>query len=572
VVLGRVAGPDKRANGDEESLRLALESEHGPLGVAPADYIHLFKQDGRLAVTRLQKKVDEWMAESPDAPARAMVLVDSPTPHDSPVHVRGSATNTGETVPRHFLTVLSHGGAPQPLTEGSGRLQLARAIASRDNPLTARVLVNRVWMYHFGKGIVRTPSDFGTRCDPPTHPELLDWLALRFMDNGWSVKKLHKLILLSAAYQQSSDDNAAASSVDPDNLLLWRMNRQRLDFESTRDSLLAVAGTLDETRGGRPVNLADPADTRRTIYGAIDRQNLPSLFRAFDFASPDATSPQRFTTTVPQQALYFMNSPFVIRQAKALAARPDVGPADSVLSAPAVSLSNPSKGAEARVRQLYRMLFAREATPEEVATGLQYVGAESTAPVSEPVWQYGYGRFDSAKQRVDFSPLPYFTGTAWQGGPQVPDPKLGWVVLTPGGGHPGDDALHAGVRRWTAPAADTVSIIATLEHPAQQGDGVRGRIVSSRSGLLGEWSIHHGSVHTSITGVAVQPGDTIDFIVDCRDNNDSDSFAWSPTIHAASGTSWSASADFAGAPAPKLTPWEKYAQVLMESNEFVFVD
>ncbi len=323
-LLGRVAGTEKRDNADEESLRLALEGEHGPLAVAPADYIHLFKQDGRLQVTRLQKNVDEWVAQSPDAPARAMVLEDSPAPHDSPVHLRGSASSMGETVPRHFLTVLSRGGTPQPLTEGSGRLQLARAIASRDNPLTARVLVNRVWLYHFGKGIVRTPSDFGTRCDPPTHPELLDWLALRFMDDGWSMKKLHRTILLSAAYQQSSDDNPAAHSVDPDNLLLWRMNRQRLDFEATRDSLLAVAGTLDETRGGRPGNLGDAAFGRRTIYGTIDRQNLPSLFRAFDFASPDATSPQRFTTTVPQQALYFMNSPFVIRQARALAARPDM--------------------------------------------------------------------------------------------------------------------------------------------------------------------------------------------------------------------------------------------------------
>jgi hypothetical protein len=556
-LLARVAGTDKRDDSDEESLRLALYGEHGPLAVPAPEYTRLFKKDGHLQVTRLQKNVDAWIAESPDAPARAMVLTDSPDPHDAPLHVRGSATNVGQTVPRHFLTALSHGGTPQPLTEGSGRLQLARAIASRDNPLTARVLVNRVWLYHFGKGIVRTPSDFGTRCDPPTHPELLDWLALRFMDSGWSIKKLHRQVLLSAAYQQSDDDNPAARAVDPDNLLLWRMNRQRLDFESTRDSLLAVAGTLDDRLGGRSGNLADPADARRTIYGTIDRQNLPSLFRAFDFASPDTTSPQRFTTTVPQQALYFMNSPFVIRQAKALAARPDVGPADP----------------EARVRLLYRTLFARDATPEEISTGLQYVEAESTAPTSEPIWQYGYGRFDMSMQRVvDFSPLPYFTGTSWQGGPRVPDQKLGFVILTPGGGHPGNDAEHATVRRWTAPLDATIRISATLEHPAEQGDGVRARIVSSRSGLLGEWSVHHGSVRTAVAGVKVQSGDTIDFVVDCRDNNNSDSFAWSPTIQAASGSSWSASADFEGAPAPKLSPWEKYTQVLMESNEFVFVD
>ncbi len=148
---------------------------------------------------------------------------------------------------------------------------------------------------------------------------------------------------------------------------------------------------------------------------------------------------------------------------------------------------------------------------------------------------------------MEFNPLTYFTANAWQGGPQLPDPTLGWVLLTAGGGHPGDDLAHASVRRWTAPAAATIGITATLEHAAVQGDGVRARIVSSRSGLLGEWSVHHGSVQTSVAGVQVRSGDTIDFIVDCRDNNDSDSFGWSPTIHAANGTSWSASAGFSGA-------------------------
>jgi hypothetical protein len=362
VVLGRVAGTQKRATSEEESLRLALYGEQGPLAVAAAEYAMLLKREARDKLTGLQKEADGWIADSPNAPARAMALVDASNPHDSPVHLRGNAANLGQVVPRHFLTVLSR-GVPQPLTEGSGRLQLARAIADRDNPLTARVWVNRVWLYHFGKGIVRTPSDFGTRCDPPTHPELLDWLALRFMDDGWSVKKLQRLILLSATYQQSSMDNAAARNIDPENLLLWRMNRQRLDFEATRDSLLAVVGELDETRGGRAGNLADTAYRRRTIYGAIDRQNLPSVFRVFDFASPDATSPQRFTTTTPQQALYFMNSPFALRQARALAARPEMQQADP----------------QARIARFYRTLFAREASPDEISAGVKYLKAEAAA-------------------------------------------------------------------------------------------------------------------------------------------------------------------------------------------------
>jgi hypothetical protein len=360
TALSRAAGSNKREKADEEDLRLALYGEQGPLAVAADDYHQLFKRDVLNKLTKMQKEVDGWIASRPDAPPRAMVLVDAPGPHDVHVHLRGNAGNQGPLAPRHFLTVLSH-GAPQPLTEGSGRLQLARAVASRDNPLTARVWVNRVWLHHFGKGIVRTPSDFGTRSDSPTHPELLDWLALRFMDDGWSVKKLHRLIMLSATYQQSSDDNAAAMNVDPENLLLWRMNRQRLDFEATRDSLLAVVGELDETRGGPPKELSDPANRRRTIYGTIDRQNLPSLFRAFDFASPDATSPQRFTTTTPQQALYFMNSDFVMRRAKALASRPDIK----------------SAAVQARIAQLYRTLYAREATPQEVSAGEKYLEAEA---------------------------------------------------------------------------------------------------------------------------------------------------------------------------------------------------
>src|SRR5205823_7791990 len=162
--------------------------------------------------------------------------------------VRGNPNNTGPGVPRQFLSA-TPGRIRNPCQKGSGGLELARAIASRDNPLTARVLVNRVWLHHFGAGLVRTPSDFGLRSDPPTHPELLDYLASYLMDEGWSLKKLHRLILLSSTYQQSSEGEGRCAQLDPDNRLLWKMNRQRLDFEETRDCLLALAGNLDLTAG-----------------------------------------------------------------------------------------------------------------------------------------------------------------------------------------------------------------------------------------------------------------------------------------------------------------------------------
>jgi hypothetical protein len=268
-------------------------------------------------------------------------------------------------VPRQFLLVLA-GDARQPFAKGSGRLELAQAIASKDNPLTARVMVNRIWLHHFGAGLVRTPSDFGVRGEAPTHPALLDHLAAAFMEHGWSVKKMHRLILLSNAYQQSSD-NPRLAALDPDNRLLGRMSRQRLDFEALRDSLLAVSGRLDPARGGPAVELTTaPFSRRRTVYGFIDRQNLPGVLRSFDFASPDATSPQRYSTTVPQQALFLMNSPFVVEKARHLASR--------------VAETSPKEAAK-RIEQLYRLCYGRKPDADEVGLGLKFLeAAEREAP------------------------------------------------------------------------------------------------------------------------------------------------------------------------------------------------
>ncbi len=314
----------------------------------------------QLELTKLRNKVAEWKVNGAGAPPRAMVLNDLPSPVEPHVFKRGNPGSPGEQVPRQFPEVLA-GPRRKPFADGSGRLELARAIASPDNPLTARVMINRVWMHHFGKGLVRTPGDFGTRGEPPTHPELLDWLAATFVEGGWSVKGLHRLIVLSGTYQQTSDDRPEGLSLDPENRLLWKMNRHRLDFEQTRDALLAVAGRLDRAVGGRPVEItAPPFSRRRTVYGFIDRQNLPGLFRTFDFASPDASTPQRYNTTVPQQALFLMNSPFVLEQARHFAARPDVA-------------SLPKE--EERIDRMHRLAYGRPAEPGEVELGLRFLSA-----------------------------------------------------------------------------------------------------------------------------------------------------------------------------------------------------
>jgi hypothetical protein len=312
----------------------------------------------REELRKKQNKVEQLKLTHPGSPPCAMVLVDASQPVQAHVLIRGNPNNPGEAVPRQFLAVLA-GPERKPFTQGSGRLELARAIADPENPLTARVLVNRIWLHHFGAGLVRTPSDFGLRGEPPIHPELLDYLAATFMENGWSIKKMHRLIMLSRVYQQSSAEAPADREVDPDNRLLARMNRRRLEFEGLRDSLLAVGGRLDEACGGKPVELTSaPFSTRRSVYGFIERQNLPALFRTFDFASPDTTNPQRHSTTVPQQALFLMNSPFVVEQARHLIQRPDV---------------SACRQPEQRISLLYHLLYGRAAEPDEVALGLHFL-------------------------------------------------------------------------------------------------------------------------------------------------------------------------------------------------------
>jgi hypothetical protein len=371
-VFAALANPQASldAKEGEQELRKILIDAQSPLHVEAKDARKFFDRAARDKQRALQQQIDAFRANSPAAPPRAMVLVDAPTPQEPHVFLRGNPGNPGPAVPRQFLEILA-GKDRKPFTQGSGRLELARAIASKDNPLTARVLVNRLWLHHFGAGLIRTPSDFGLRSEPPTHPALLDYLASRFVEDGWSIKKMHKLILLSRVYQQASDDTPEGLKADLENRLLWKMNRRRLDFEAMRDTLLAVSGQLDLKTGGPSVDLLQaPFSGRRTVYGFIDRQNLPGLFRTFDLASPDSSSPQRHQTTVPQQALFLMNSPFAQEQAKALLRLPEIS-----------SRHEP----EDKIRQLYRRVLDRPAERDEVTLALRYLD-EAGAP-AEAAWQ-----------------------------------------------------------------------------------------------------------------------------------------------------------------------------------------
>lgn len=301
---------------------------------------------------KFRKEMETWRSTGAGAPPRAMALVDSPAPISPRVFQRGNPYNLGPTVPRQFLDCLS-GVNREPFKDGSGRLELAKAIVDPKNPLTARVFVNRIWQLLFGRGIVTTPGDFGLRGDPPTHPELLDHLASTFVADGWSVKRLVKRIVVSATYRQASEDRADCAKVDPDNALLWRANRRRLGFEPMRDTLLAAAGKLDRTVGGPSVqNFLAGNATRRTLYAHLDRLNVPGIYRTFDFPSPDSTSAKRSETTVPPQALFLMNHPFVMECAKNLVNRPDVA-----------SLTEPNK----KLDRVFAILYSRQPTDRERA-------------------------------------------------------------------------------------------------------------------------------------------------------------------------------------------------------------
>jgi hypothetical protein len=318
----------------------------------------------------------------PGSPPCATAIYDSAKPHDSPVFLRGEAGNLGGAAPRRFLEILS-GPNRAPFQNGSGRLELAYSIINPKNPLTPRVIVNRVWLHHFGQGIVSTPDDLGNQSDAPTHPELLDYLALHFMQDGWSIKKLHRRIMLSNTYQQSSANNARYAQIDPQNHFLWRANIRRLEFEEIRDSVLALGGQLDLTMGGPPVQLdmgEGGFDHRRTIYGMVDRRNLPEVYGQFDFANPDITTGKRYETTVPQQALFMMNNPLVVELSRRLVNQEEFK-------------ELPDR--ESRIQFLYERIYQREPTDVEIKLGDRYI--EDT-PAPEQITETSR---EEAKQQLD---------------------------------------------------------------------------------------------------------------------------------------------------------------------------
>ena len=283
-------------------------------------------------------------------------MVHDKKPQNLHVFLRGNTQTKGDIVPRRFLRVLSE-GEPKPFTQGTGRLELAESIVSPDNPLTARVVVNRVWSMFFGRGLVTTPSNFGLLGTKPSHPALLDDLAVRFMENGWSMKRLIREMVLSSTYRQCSDESEANRAIDPGNTHLWRMNRRRLSIEQWRDSILAAGDNLERT-GGKSLELTDKKNVRRTVYARVSRKKLNDMLMQFDYPDPNVHAAKRSVTTTAIQKLFMINSSFMVEQAKHLAKR----------------ITGDSSATDlTHIQSTYSLLYNRKPTRKETDLGLAFL-------------------------------------------------------------------------------------------------------------------------------------------------------------------------------------------------------
>lgn len=461
----------------------------------------LKKYDDRINQVRAKKPVEEFVRVLMERPGHVP---------ETKLFYRGDYRQPTEVVAPGGLSVVNPSAMrttfpskAENLPTSGRRLAFAQWLTSRDNPLTARVLVNRFWMHHFGRGFVDTPTDFGKLGTLPTNPALLDWLADEFMTQGWSLKKFHRLILTSTAYRQGTQRDSQRDALDQDNRFVSRKSLWRLEAETLRDRILATTGQLDRTQFGPPGAIQEDetgqvmfgaSNLRRSVYVQQRRSQPVAMLQAFDAPVMETNCERRPSSTVATQSLMLMNNEFLL----------DAG-----------------------------LKLAQRVTQEPMTD----IPADLTAAVTAwptpraPLWQFGYGSFDEEKQRTGaFTALPHWNGSHWQGGAQLPDASIGWILLTANGGHTGDNPGHAAIRRWTAPAAGRVRFIGQISHSSASGDGVRGRVVASQTGLAGEWIASNGAAETKAEGIVVMAGDTLDFITDCRADTNADSFAWTVEI------------------------------------------
>jgi hypothetical protein len=506
------------------------------------------------------------MAEHPGSPPRAMNLQDKKQWGQAVIFERGNPANRGEKFDRQWLSFLG-GGA---YAEGkSPRLSLAEKITDPANPLTSRVIVNRVWAWHFGAPLAE-PGDFGPQTPRPELLELLDTLAVSFQENGQSMKELHRLLLTSQAFRRSAEGARANDSIDQANMKFWRWNRRRLDFETMRDRVLATSGALDTSRtGGRSVNLDNASsDARRSLYAFVDRYALPGTFVSFDLPHPDHHSPKRVETTVPQQALYFLNGTLVIRQAEKLAG-------DAVFKA--------LPDDQAKIRWIYQKLFRRMPTPEEASAVTEWLASLDTADYAPKLGGYWEVRHapDTGAPSGDLIPFPMFADDVWKTAADVSQAPIRWLNVGAGGGHA--SARHTMVLRWRATGAGQVKMTGHLKRTQQGGDILAWRIDGKGKPLAEAKLSPEASMDIAGTWTDVNPGDTMDFVLRAPDGDSCGNVNWTLRIEGREGESrpvtevgnFTRQFPKSNDPVPgaqPATPWADLVQMLWASNEFHFVD
>ena len=567
--LFQEAAKTKDTSANHRQLVNVISGEGSPIRV-PRDYVHdvewLFDNASNNHLKKKLADIEREIINLGDKAPHSLILVDRSVPQNVNVLNRGDYANQGKHVERGYLSMFDSEG-DKKIKNGSGRLQLAERIVSRDNPLTARVLVNRIWKSHFGEGLVKTESDFGLRSSEPTHPGLIDFLASQLIDSNWSIKHLQKIIATSSIYRTES---SSLPSTDPENQFLSVYPRVRLGFEAMRDTMLSISGELDLKAGGPPEEMFGVGNSlRRSVYGKIDRQYLPSVLNVFDFANPEMHAPRRYRTNVPQQALFLMNSKFTIDRAKALSSR--------------VHENHSGSNIKDKINAFYKYAYGRNSNSEEMRQSMNFLqnslNHEEKNEDLAKTWTYGYGKYDENLGKVsNYQSLPSFNDFAWGGGVKWPDSKLGWLRLTAEGGHVGNSTKHAAIRRWISPITATINIKGSISKVEACGDGIRAWISSDRKGKVAKWEIEFDNTQSAVIDqLKVEKGEVIDFVVDCgqSENFSCDGFLWAPEISILNKEKiWSASKHFSGDVDNNvyLNPWQRFAQALLISNEVMFLD
>ena len=559
----------EEASNDHLQLKNVVFGKGSPIRV-PREYVHdvewLFDNASNNHLKKKLADLEREIIKQGEKTPHSLILVDRHVPLNVNVFKRGDYSNQGGHVGRGYLSMFQKQGAIK-FKDGSGRLELSKKIVDRDNPLTARVLVNRIWKSHFGQGLVKTESDFGLRSSEPSHPDLLDFLANELIDSDWSIKHLQRIIATSSIHRLKS---ASTSSIDPENRFLAAFPRTRLSFEAMRDTMLSISGEINLKIGGPPEEMFGHGQSlRRSVYGKIDRQFLPSVLNVFDFANPEMHAPKRYQTNVPQQALFLMNSKFAIDRAKALSRR--------------VFDNYEGVDVKDKIIAFYKYAYARYPNKEEINKSVQFIekslGDKKESESLSKDWDYGYGKFDEKSGKVlNYQRLPSFHDYAWGGGVKWPDSKLGWLRLTAEGGHVGNTTHHAAVRRWKSPMKSQVQISGFISKVEACGDGIRAWISSDRKGIIAHWNVEFGKRQsTKIDELNVEQGEILSFVVDCgeAENFSCDGFLWAPEISSDKELIvWSAQRNFSGdhADSVYLDPWQRFAQALLISNEVMFID